>query len=161
MESYRIRIAKDDLAFSAAHFITFGQGECERLHGHDYRVAVEVHGPLGENHYVLDFLVLRDVLRDLLSELDHRVLLPSEHPTMRVETHGEEVTVTLATRRWIFPAEDCQLLPLANTTCELLARYLGERLREELATRHGLRPTSVQVEIAEGSGFSATCQLDD
>ena len=39
-ESYRVRIAKAEHVFSAAHFITY-EGHCERLHGHNYRVAAE------------------------------------------------------------------------------------------------------------------------
>jgi hypothetical protein len=50
-ERYHVRVAKDTLVFSAAHFITFAGNVCERLHGHNYRVAAEVAGPLDENHY--------------------------------------------------------------------------------------------------------------
>ena len=48
-EQYHVRIAKEELVFSAAHFITFAGDVCERLHGHNYRLAVEVAGPLDEN----------------------------------------------------------------------------------------------------------------
>ena len=59
-------IAKAEHVFSAAHFITFG-GTCERLHGHNYHVAAEVHGPLDENHLVIDFLLVRDKLREIVA----------------------------------------------------------------------------------------------
>ena len=49
-ESYCVRLEKEYLVFSAAHFITFNGNICERLHGHNYRVRAEVHGPLDENH---------------------------------------------------------------------------------------------------------------
>ncbi len=45
-ESYSVRLRKTELVFSAAHFITFAGNICERLHGHNYRTAVEVFGPL-------------------------------------------------------------------------------------------------------------------
>ena len=45
MPNFHVRIANDDLVFSAGHFITLGGGRCERLHGHTYRVAAEVSGP--------------------------------------------------------------------------------------------------------------------
>ncbi|MEZ5948126.1 MAG: 6-carboxytetrahydropterin synthase [Planctomycetaceae bacterium] len=35
--SYRVRVTKDHLVFSAAHFITFNGTICERLHGHNWR----------------------------------------------------------------------------------------------------------------------------
>ena len=91
MERYHVRIDKDDLVFSASHFITFDGDTCERLHGHNYRVAVDVHGPLDENHYVVDFVALRQSIRAILDELDHRVILPVTHPKIRVEAGPQEV----------------------------------------------------------------------
>jgi len=38
--TYRVRLDKEQHVFSAAHFITFNGDVCERLHGHNYRVAV-------------------------------------------------------------------------------------------------------------------------
>jgi len=155
MESYRVRIAKDSLVFSAGHFITFGDGICERLHGHNYRVAAEVGGPLDENHYVVDFIALRDTLRSILDELDHRMLLPTDHPQIRVVVEGPEVTVLFEDRRWVFPRGDCALLPVPNTTAEMLARYIGLRLRDELGQRTDSRPAEVRVEVDECFGQSA------
>ncbi len=131
-ESFRIRLEKDYLVFSAAHFITFSGNVCERLHGHNYRVSAEVRGALDENSYVVDFIALRDLLKRLVDELDHRVLLPTSHPTILVQVNEREVVATFEDRRWVFPRGDCLLLPVANTTAELLARYLGERLQREL-----------------------------
>src|SRR5207244_78131 len=109
-EQYHVRLAKDFLVFSAAHFITFNGDVCERLHGHNYRVAAEVHGPLDENQYVVDFIFLRDTLKSLVDELDHHMLLPTGHPLIRVEPQGESVEVTFRDRRWVFPRGDCILL---------------------------------------------------
>jgi len=160
MESYSVRIAKDDLVFSAGHFITFAGGQCERLHGHNYRVSAEVEGPLDENHYVVDFLALRDALRAILDELDHRMLLPTQHPQIRVSSDDKEVTATFADRRWVFPRNDCALLPIPNTTAELLARHIGLRLREALVQRTGARLSAVRVEVDECFGQSAVWQAD-
>ncbi|OHB78164.1 MAG: 6-pyruvoyl tetrahydrobiopterin synthase [Planctomycetes bacterium RBG_16_64_12] len=159
MEHYHVRIAKDYLVFSAGHFITLEGNVCERLHGHDYRVAAEVHGPLDENHYVIDFLVLRDALQSVLGELDHHVLLPTEHPRIRVAADEDEVAVTFEERRWVFPRGDCVLLPIPNTTTELLARHIGRRLLDELEARHGTRPSLVRIEVDECHGHSAVCEL--
>ncbi len=161
MQQFHVRISKEDLVFSAGHFITLAGDTCERLHGHNFRVAAEVHGPLDENHYVVDFLALRDTLRTIIGEMDHRVLLPTEHPLIRVAADEKDVEVTFDQRRWAFPRSDCLLLPIANTTTELLARYLGQRLLNELASRTGSRPTRVRIEVEESPGFSAVCELRD
>src|SRR6476659_5789971 len=130
-ESFEVHIAKAEHVFSAGHFITFGSG-CERIHGHNYHVSAEIAGPLDENHLVIDFLLVRAKLLEITTELDHYVLLPTQHLQIHVKDSGQEVTVTFAERRWVFPAGDCRLLPVPNTTSELLAAYIGQRLFEAL-----------------------------
>jgi 6-pyruvoyltetrahydropterin/6-carboxytetrahydropterin synthase len=149
-ELFSVRVAKSEHVFSAAHFITIGD-HCERLHGHNYHVAVEVHGPLDENKLVVDFLLVRDRLRTLVSQLDHYVLLPTRHPQLVVEAEGNEVHASFADRRWMFPKGDCQLLPVANTTAEQLAAYLGERLAAALE-HSGFQPTRLRLEVDECDG---------
>lgn len=160
MERYHVRVSKDYLVFSAAHFITFSGSACERLHGHNYRVAAEVEGPLDENQYVVDFVVLRDTLKAILKDLDHRMLLPTGHPLIRVATSDNEVEVVFAERRWVFPRGDCVLLPISNTTAELLARHIGTQLLDRLQKHLGTRPIRVRIEVDESYGQSAQCELD-
>jgi 6-pyruvoyltetrahydropterin/6-carboxytetrahydropterin synthase len=149
-DQFHVRVAKSELAFSAAHFITTGD-HCERLHGHNYHVAAEVSGPLDKNHLVVDFLFVRDQLRTLVAELDHYMLLPTEHSQMGVTQKGDQIVAEFGTRRWMFPAGDCRLLPVANTTAELMAAYLGNRLAEALAGA-GVTPTRLRLELDECDG---------
>jgi 6-pyruvoyltetrahydropterin/6-carboxytetrahydropterin synthase len=151
-ERFHVRVTKDYLVFSAAHFITFSGNICERLHGHNYCVAAEVEGPLDENHYVVDFVALRDTLREIVQELDHHVLLPTDHPLIKVTAGPRSVEARFEDRRWEFPRDDCVLLPVANTTAELLARYIGGKLLQKLAPRAPVRPARVRVEVDECEG---------
>lgn len=160
-ESFHVRIAKEDMVFSAAHFITFAGNVCERLHGHNYHVAAEVHGPLDENHYVVDFIAVRDMLKEITLELDHFMLLPTEHPAIRVEADSDRVAVTFEERQWVFPRGDCVLLPLPNTTAELLARYIGRKLSDELKARTGVRPQLLRVEVDECDGQIGVYEMTD
>ncbi|HWB09814.1 MAG TPA: 6-pyruvoyl tetrahydropterin synthase family protein [Pirellulales bacterium] len=159
LETYRVRLTKDYLVFSAAHFITFNGDVCERLHGHNYRVMAEVFGPLDENHYVIDFIALRDILHAIVLELDHHVLLPTEHPLIRVAADQESVEAVFRERRWVFPLGDCVLLPVPNTTAEMLARHIGRRLLDDVAARNLPRPERVTVEVDECEGQSAVCDI--
>jgi 6-pyruvoyltetrahydropterin/6-carboxytetrahydropterin synthase len=159
IESYCVRLTKDYLVFSAGHFITFNGDICERLHGHNYRVNAEVHGPLDENHYVVDFIALRDTLKKIVDELDHHMLLPTGHPLIRVEAGDQEVQVTFRERRWVFPRCDCILLPIPNTTTELLAQHIGHKLLAELQSRTGARPTLLRIEVDECEGQAAVCEI--
>jgi 6-pyruvoyltetrahydropterin/6-carboxytetrahydropterin synthase len=160
-DRYRVRMSKDYLVFSAAHFITYSGDVCEPLHGHNYRVAAEVHGPLDENHYVVDFIALGDALKKIVDELDHRTLLPTAHPLIRVVAGDREVEVTFRDRRWVFPRGDCVLLDVANTTTELLARYVARRLAGGLAATMGRPPERLTVEIDDCFGHVAACELEN
>jgi 6-pyruvoyltetrahydropterin/6-carboxytetrahydropterin synthase len=150
-ERFWVRLAKENMVFSAAHFITYAGNICERLHGHNYRVAASVYGPLDANQYVVDFIALRDSLHAIVSELDHHMLLPTNHPTIQVTAGEQEVLVRFAERRWVFPNGDCVLLPIANTTAELLAKYIGQRL---LTALEGIsyRPEKLRLEVDENAG---------
>jgi 6-pyruvoyltetrahydropterin/6-carboxytetrahydropterin synthase len=151
-ERYHVRLTKDELGFCAAHFITFAGSLCERIHGHNYRVQAEVHGPLDENHYVVDFITLRDALKRRVDAWDHHVLLPTQHAQIRVTWDEHEVTARFEQRRWVFPREDCVLLPVANTTAELLARTLGQGLLEDLQQTGCAIPDSLQLGVDENHG---------
>lgn len=151
-EQYSVRLEKERFVFSAAHFITYADNICEPLHGHNYGVAAEVFGPLDANHYVVDFIALRDALVGITRELDHRMLLPTEHPRIRVEASDREVEARFEDRRWVFPRADCVLLPVANTTAEVLARWIGERLLAELAAKLQFRPQRMKIEVDECAG---------
>jgi 6-pyruvoyltetrahydropterin/6-carboxytetrahydropterin synthase len=159
MPQFHIRLAGDDLIFSAGHFITLAGGLCERLHGHTYRVAAEIYGPLGAEHYVVDFLTVGNALKGIVAELDHRMLLPTRHPAIHVASGTGEVEVAFAERRWLFPQDDCLLLPMANTTTELLAHYVGVRLLAALVAQGETPPAMIRIEIGEGTGASAVCEL--
>jgi 6-pyruvoyltetrahydropterin/6-carboxytetrahydropterin synthase len=151
-DSYHVRIEKERLVFSAAHFITYAGDVCERLHGHNYHVAADLHGPLDGNSYVVDFIAVRDALQRIVDELDHRVLLPTQHPTIHVAEHGAEVVVTHGDKRWAFPEGDCVLLPVANTTAELLARHIAGKLLLALAGRTPTPPTRLEIAVDECDG---------
>jgi len=160
-ESYCVRISKDYLVFSAGHFITFHGDVCERLHGHNYRVSAEVHGPLDENHYVVDFILLRDLLKGIVDELDHHMLLPTQHATIKVVADDRRVHVTHGDREWVLPRGDCLLLEIPNTTAEMLARHIGRRLLDDLERKSGFRPRLTRIEVDECEGQSAVWEYED
>ena len=151
-ERFSVRVNKDYFVFSAAHFITYDGDQCERLHGHNYRVYADVHGPLDQNEYVVDFIGLRDELIQITTELDHHMLLPTEHAKIKVRVDGDEVEVTFEDRRWLFPLDGCKLLPLANTTTELLARHIGLELIKRLRDRGIKGLQSIKIGVDENGG---------
>jgi 6-pyruvoyltetrahydropterin/6-carboxytetrahydropterin synthase len=155
---FTVRVTKDYLVFCSGHFITYDGDHCERIHGHNYRVAVEVEDELDQNHYVVDFIALKDLTRAITDELDHRMLLPSRSEQIQLHDDGPNVRVTYRDRFWSFPREECVFLPVANTTAELLADYIAGRLRHAMSDRGWKLPRIVRVEVEESFGQSAAVE---
>jgi 6-pyruvoyltetrahydropterin/6-carboxytetrahydropterin synthase len=151
---YRVRIEKDYTVFSAGHFITYDGHECEPLHGHNYQAAAAFEGALDENAYVFDFTRLKRALRTVVDRLDHRMLLPTQSALIRVTQTGEEIEAAYRGKRYVFPASDVILLPVPNTTAEMLARWISQEIRREIGP---LPPglTAIEVEVDESSGQRA------
>jgi 6-pyruvoyltetrahydropterin/6-carboxytetrahydropterin synthase len=155
-ERYHVRVTKDHLVFCSGHFISYEGDQCERLHGHNYRTAVEVEAPLDANHYVFDFIALKQRTKAITDELDHRMMLPTRNRVIHVEPGPRSVHVRYGDREWLLPRDDCVLLPVENTTAELLARYIGQRLLDDLRQHHHFEPAVLRVEVEESFGQSAT-----
>ena len=70
MERWSIELDKEYFKFSAAHFLIFPDGTAERLHGHNYRVFVEIEAALTRFGLVMDFTQVKPVVREIVDELD-------------------------------------------------------------------------------------------
>ena len=158
---FRVSVTKDYLVFASAHFITFAGHRCESLHGHNYRVGVVLEGALDEESwYVFDFVALKRIMRRLCDAIDHKVLLPLQNPKLQIGHDGDAVTVAYEGRpRYVFPAVDCALLPVPNTTVEMLAEYLTGQLRAELEAVGARGLTAIELEVEENFGQSAFHRL--
>jgi len=62
-------------SFAAAHRLREYDGNCERLHGHNWQVEVSVASErLDDRGIAMDFRAIKAAVNDLLSVLDHRYL---------------------------------------------------------------------------------------
>lgn len=154
---FRVAVTKEDLVFAAAHFITLPGHRCEALHGHNYRAGVVVEGGLQTDAwYVLDFVALKRLMKRLTDEMDHRVLLPTENPKLSLTRRAEAIEVAFdGESRYVFPARDCVLLPIPNTTVEMLAEHLANRVVAELAQTGAGALRAIEIEVEENFGQSA------
>ena len=155
---FRVEVSKDYLVFASAHFITFRGHQCESLHGHNYRVGVAVEGAVdSECLFVLDFSVLKRIVRSRVDEIDHKVLLPTLNQKLAFREMGTQLAVDyFGQPTYVFPRSDCALLPIANTTAEMLAQYLGRAVREQLEKDGYRHLTLLELEVEENYGQSAT-----
>ncbi len=155
MPAFRIHVAKDYLNFCSGHFVTYDGSECEPLHGHNYRASIRLEGPLDENAYVVDFVRVKKLMKRLCDELDHRMLLPEHNPRVTIAREADGFEVRCGPRRYVFPKEDVVLLPIANTTAELLAQHLCGRALAELRGLGVEHLEAIEVEVEETPGQSA------
>jgi 6-pyruvoyltetrahydropterin/6-carboxytetrahydropterin synthase len=136
METWSIDIYKEYFKFSAAHFLIFPDGSAERLHGHNYRVFVEIAAELSRHGLVLDFKQVKPVVREMVDELDEHWLVPGEHPVLRWNDRGDGVCeVRYLDRYYAAPTNDLIVLPINNTSSENLATWLGRELQRRLSAR--------------------------
>lgn len=90
-------------SFAAAHNLINYQGDCENLHGHNWRVEVTVAArELDEAGLGIDFKILKKLTNKLLDELDHKYL------------------------------NDLKPFQTSSPSSENISRYLFERLSETL-----------------------------
>ncbi len=148
---HKITVERNTLRFAAAHFATF-EGRCEPLHGHNYDVIIELEGELTDDSWVFDFGALKEVVRSICKELDHKFLLQRDSRALKIEEGERNWKVRFQERGWVFPKADVVALPIDNTTAERLAEYFAGRLQAALAERGATNISAITVGIEEMPG---------
>ncbi|TFG32379.1 6-pyruvoyl tetrahydropterin synthase family protein [Candidatus Thorarchaeota archaeon] len=144
---YSVHVKDQRMHFSASHFLRFC-GDCEHLHGHNYTLEVFIIGPLNDDGMVVDFRAIKDQVVSLCKTLDHKVMLPKDSTTIEVKTLEGFVEVNAGAKRYVFPEEDCIILPTKATTAELLAKHIHSQLKFQPGFR-------IKVCVSESAGSTA------
>ena len=114
-------------SFSAAHQLRHYRGECERLHGHNWKVEVSLRSEkLDSLGMVMDFKDLKKLMNEVLGGLDHHYL--NELPAFKE----------------------------ANPTTENIAEFLYKEIKGKLNKR-GIRLQQVKVWENDGSSVAFIC----
>lgn len=162
---WSIKIAKDYLKFSAAHFLIFPDGSAERLHGHNYKVFVDVHTELDEHGLVLNFIEIKPLIRSLCDELDEHLLIPGRHPELTCEAREDGSSEILyRERRYLIPTEEIIVLPISNSSAENLAGWVADQLVERIRAQFPavtLRRLEVGIEETPGQRGVVALTFED
>ncbi len=152
--SYKAIVNATQVKFSASHFLK-EPFQCSKLHGHNYYVSVEVEAPLDENYFVVDFIELKEKIKTIAETLDHRVLIPKLSRDLTISETLESIeVVTNTNKRYVFPKTDVKLLPLPETTSELLAKYVHDKLKEIYSDK------KITVKLEESKSTTAVYKGD-
>ena len=102
---FEVRIKTD---FAAAHFLKDYHGKCEALHGHNYKVYAHVRGTtLDEGGMLLDFSVLKRIVKEVCKSLDHTNLNDLKNPDGSLVFMNNPSAERIA--QWIFNQVQNQL----------------------------------------------------
>ena len=126
------------------HRLPEHDGKCRTLHGHTYHAAVTLMGPLedqGSSHgMVADFSDVKKVLRELVGQLDHAMLLRYDDPAAEA----------------VAPFANVLHFQWAPTTENIAAWMLGELQRRYAMVAPESAAAVVSVRVSESPWTSAT-----
>lgn len=116
-----------EAGFSSGHYLRNYHGRCENPHGHNYKVRVTLLGAaLDETGLLLDFKMLKQVMRPVIDRIDHQML------------------------------NDLEPFTTVNPSAENLALYFYQQTNEQLSSMTGGRVRVKDCTIWETDTTSAT-----
>ena len=153
---FAIEVAKENLKFSAAHFIAY-PGFREPLHGHNDQVGVRIEGKLASTGYVIDFGIIKNIVKSIVAGIDERTIVPAKSDCLKIDRPNDrQVRIRYESDEFILPAADVAMLPIVHSSAEELARYIWTELVAELKRQNVSHEAAViEVSVAEGPGQAA------
>ena len=157
MRRTTIELAKEAFKFSAGHFTMFGPGHRERLHGHNFVVAVAVSGEVGDDGMMADYTRYKELTEEICADWNEYFLLAGSSPLLRIERDGDRLDAVFGDERIPFLARDVLVLPVRNVTLEELAALVLDRLVARIET-FGDPVDEAVVRVSSGPGQSASAR---
>jgi 6-pyruvoyltetrahydropterin/6-carboxytetrahydropterin synthase len=157
--AHRIRIARPEHKFACAHMTVFPDGTKERLHGHNYTVAVEIEVDRIDLPAMIPFAPIKAAIRDVCAAWKERVLIAERNPWFELVRSDGEFEFRLCGERYVLPRGDALLLPIDNISVEALAAHVADLLRAKLAALGATGARTLEVTVEESPGQGARCSL--
>lgn len=147
------------LRFSACHIIP-KHDKCGRLHGHTYTIHSKIQGSLNEHGIILDFEIIKNALREVIIDLDHKLLIPTKNKRFQI-TDGEDMLISLdGDKQYQIPKEDVILVNIESATAEALANYILEKLIMIIEIPPNVRTIEIGVDEGWGQGAWVSRKFD-
>lgn len=145
-----IEIEKSYLHFSAAHFTIFSATNRERLHGHNWRIAVEITGHVDENGLLFDYAIYKEILKNLCYQFDEYTLIAERSPFLDISSDENYHHVTHNGITQPLLKTDTILLPIENVTIESLAYYFLEEMIKDRKQLDDLNVIGFEMRVSSG-----------
>jgi 6-pyruvoyl-tetrahydropterin synthase len=157
---HRIVLAREQYKFSCAHMTVFADGSKERLHGHNYTIAVAIDVDRVDLAAMLPFAPIKTALAELCALWKEHVLLAAANPYFELVRDDHELEFRLCRERYVLPRGDALLLPIDNISVEALAAHVAVLLRAQIIGLDGAHVRALEVTVAESPGQGSSCTLD-
>lgn len=149
-------------SFSASHFLV-GLTKCERLHGHNYNIILNIQYNTVDSKSILDFRVINDLVRQEVKKLNQKILIPSKSTEIQFisDIDDRNWKILVKEKRYSFPKQDVEIIPdIDSTTCENLAYYFHQRINRWLQNNFPDLISALKVKISENLGNQAIYSSD-
>jgi 6-pyruvoyltetrahydropterin/6-carboxytetrahydropterin synthase len=149
---------RSNIRFSSAHIIPEYE-KCGRLHGHTYAVHVKIFGEPDAKGIIMDFSLVKEVLKQVVADLDHKILIPEESKNAKIQKENDSVKVSSMSKNYVFPYKDCVFLPINSTSAENLSKYILNRLTDEVNFPKNIKIVEIGVDEGYGQGARVSKKL--
>lgn len=156
MPKLHVVTTPDQLYFG--HMTVYPDGHKERLHGHNFRIILDVEIADGGLAAMIDLGVARRALDALCDAWREHTLLAANNPHLEILRDDDELEFRLCGARYVLPRGDVVLLPIENTSVEGLAEHVAAVLSEQLADPN-VRALEIRVDELPDIGASFRVEL--
>ena len=139
-----MKISKE-FRWEMGHRLPFHEGLCRNIHGHSYKMAVEISGEVGENGMIIDFYDLNKIINPIIEEYDHAFMCWEKDKNLReflVKNKMKKVLVSY------------------HSTVENICKDLGTRIIQKLKKLPGYHFDNITVKIFETPNSFAEINLN-
>lgn len=126
-------IAKE-FHWEMGHRLPFHNGLCKNIHGHSYKMIVEVTGTTDANGMVLDYYDLANVVSPIVQELDHSFICDDDDSVMIEFFLNNPMKVVSVPFR---------------TTAENISQWLLERMLVKFAEFDSVNSVKIRLQETE------------
>ena len=138
----------------------FADGTKERLHGHNYTIAVAIDVDRVDLKAMIPFAPIKAALAELCALWKEHVLVATKNPFFELVRDDHELEFRLCRERYVLPRGDALLLPIDNISVEALAAHIAALLRAQIAGLDAPHVHALEVTVAESPGQGSSCTLE-
>lgn len=154
MRSAIVELHKDELKFSAGHFMLLSATQRESMHGHDYQIHVSFNTLIKHNGMAFDCRLYKQRLLKICQTLDYRFILPAHSEFMQIREEENKWVVEFNQQTIPFLKQDAIVLPICNVTLEELSHWFLEQMTSNHAELSEHQIQGMMVKVFNGRGES-------